>query len=302
MIYTVTLNPAVDYIVHLDSFQDGTVNRSLSESIQFGGKGINVSVVLTSLGIRNTALGFVAGFTGRAMDEGLRQMGVDTRFIVLPSGLTRINVKIKAEQESEINGNGPAIDLDSLDRFYHLLSQLVPGDYIVLAGSIPPSLPKTIYRSILERLSGRNIRILLDTEGEALLCSLAHRPFLIKPNRTELEALIGRPCPTDADVQRGAISLQRLGAQNVLVSLAGDGAILLDEAGEFYRMKAPSGTVLNSVGAGDSMLAGFLAGYLQKGTYAAALRYGVAAGSATAFSARLADRASILRLLERLPS
>lgn len=300
MIYTVTLNPAVDYIVHLDTFADGTVNRSLSESIQFGGKGINVSTVLTSLGIRNTALGFVAGFTGRTLDEGLRQMGVDTRFIILPSGITRINVKIKAQQESEINGNGPRIDLDSLDRFYYLLSSLVPGDYLILAGSIPPSLPQTIYRNILERLSNRNIRVILDTEGEALLCSLPYRPFLIKPNRTELTELTGRPCSTDADVQRGAAYLQRLGAQNVLVSLAGDGAILLDETGELYRMRAPSGTVRNSVGAGDSMLAGFLAGLLHSGSYSTALRLGIAAGSATAFSERLADRASIMKLLTML--
>lgn len=300
MIYTVTLNPAVDYIVHLDAFAGGTINRSLSESIQFGGKGINVSTVLTSLGIRNTALGFVAGFTGRALDEGLRQMGVDTRFIVLPSGMTRINVKIKAQQESEINGNGPRIDLNSLDRFYYLLSSLVPGDYLILAGSIPPSLPQTIYRSILERLSGRNIRVMLDTEGEALLCALPYRPFLIKPNRTELMALTGRPCSTDADVQRGAAYLQRLGAQNVLVSLAGDGAVLLDETGEFHRMRAPFGTVRNSVGAGDSMLAGFLAGLLQNGTYSTALRLGIAAGSATAFSEKLADRASIIRLFNML--
>lgn len=300
MIYTVTLNPAVDYIVHLDTFADGTVNRSLSESIQFGGKGINVSTVLTSLGIRNTALGFVAGFTGRALDEGLRQMGVDTRFIILPSGITRINVKIKAQQESEINGNGPRIDLDSLDRFYYLLSSLVPGDYLILAGSIPPSLPQTIYRNILERLSNRNIRVILDTEGEALLCSLPYRPFLIKPNRTELTELTGRPCSTDADVQRGAAYLQRLGAQNVLVSLAGDGAILLDETGELHRMRAPSGTVRNSVGAGDSMLAGFLAGLLHSGSYSTALRLGIAAGSATAFSERLADRASIMKLLTML--
>lgn len=300
MIYTVTLNPAVDYIVRLDAFADGTVNRSLSESIQFGGKGINVSTVLTALGIRNTALGFVAGFTGRALDEGLRQMGVDTRFIVLPSGMTRINVKIKAQQESEINGNGPRIDLNSLDRFYYLLSSLVPGDYLILAGSIPPSLPQTIYRSILERLSGRNIRVMLDTEGEALLCALSYRPFLIKPNRTELRALTGRPCSTDADVQRGAAYLQRLGARNVLVSLAGDGAVLLDETGELHRMRAPSGTVRNSVGAGDSMLAGFLAGLLQNGTYSTALRLGVAAGSATAFSEKLADRASIIRLFNAL--
>ena len=300
MIYTVTLNPAVDYIVHLDTFADGTVNRSLSESIQFGGKGINVSTVLTSLGIRNTALGFVAGFTGRTLDEGLRQMGVDTRFIILRSGITRINVKIKAQQESEINGNGPRIDLDSLDRFYYLLSSLVPGDYLILAGSIPPSLPQTIYRNILERLSNRNIRVILDTEGEALLCSLPYRPFLIKPNRTELTELTGRPCSTDADVQRGAAYLQRLGAQNVLVSLAGDGAILLDETGELYRMRAPSGTVRNSVGAGDSMLAGFLAGLLHSGSYSTALRLGIAAGSATAFSERLADRASIMKLLTML--
>lgn len=300
MIYTVTLNPAVDYIVHLDTFADGTVNRSLSESIQFGGKGINVSTVLTSLGIRNTALGFVAGFTGRALDEGLRQMGVDTRFIILPSGITRINVKIKAQQESEINGNGPRIDLDSLDRFYYLLSSLVPGDYLILAGSIPPSLPQTIYRNILERLSNRNIRVILDTEGEALLCSLPYRPFLIKPNRTELTELTGRPCSTDADVQRGARLSAASGRPNVLVSLAGDGAILLDETGELHRMRAPSGTVRNSVGAGDSMLAGFLAGLLHSGSYSTALRLGIAAGSATAFSERLADRASIMKLLTML--
>ncbi len=300
MIYTVTFNPAIDYVVHTPALSLGGVNRTLSEEIQYGGKGINVSTVLNNLGVETVALGFLAGFTGDAIEKGLQEMGIRTGFLHLAEGLTRINVKIKGQEETEINGQGPHIDDAALESLFAQLDNLQPGDCLVLAGSIPASLPSDIYETILGRLQGKGIRFAVDATRDLLVKTLPYRPFLIKPNHIELGEIFGRTLSTDEEICDCAKELQRQGAQNVLVSMAGEGALLLDETGRCHRIAAPRGAVKNSVGAGDSMVAGFLAGYLEKGDYAHALRLGSAAGSATAFSLGLATREEILSLLETL--
>lgn len=300
MIYTVTLNPALDYLVRLDQLVSGTVNRAASGEIQVGGKGINVSVVLHNLGVENTALGFLAGFTGQALAERLRRDGIRTDFIWLKEGTTRINVKIHAQEETEINGCGPRIDSGALEALLVQLDRLQQGDFLVLSGSVPAPLPSDLYRQILARLDGRGVRSVVDASGDLLERTLSHHPFLIKPNRPELEALLGRQLDGEAELRDAAKQLQQRGARNVLVSMAGDGSLLLDETGAFHRLPAPAGTVRNSVGAGDSMVAGFLAGYLQRGDYAYAQRLGAAAGSATAFSDGLATGEQIHSLFARI--
>lgn len=300
MIYTVTFNPAIDYVVRMDAFTAGTVNRTTEELIQFGGKGVNVSTVLRNLGVENTALGFVGGFTGRAVEEGLRRAGVKTDFIHLEEGLTRINVKIKAGKETEINGRGPDISEAALEALFDKLDGLQAGDYLVLAGSIPSALPDDIYERILKRLSGRGVETAVDAEGGLLCKVLPYRPFLVKPNNFELGAIFGRVLETDEDIRDCAGRLQEMGARNVLVSRAADGAILLDETGVFHKIAAPDGKVKNSVGSGDSMVAGFLTGWLESGDYADALRMGTATGSATAFSDGLAVRSDVERLLQNM--
>ncbi len=299
MIYTVTFNPALDYVVRLDQLDLGGVNRASSEDVQLGGKGINVSWVLRELGHDNVALGFVAGFTGRAIEEGLARKGVKTDFIHLPAGLTRINVKLKAGQETEINGKGPDISAQALDQLYQKLDALTEGDVLVLAGSIPASLPSDVYQSILARLAGRGVLCVVDATKDLLVNVLQYRPFLIKPNDHELGEIFGRTLCGDEEIRECAEKLQQMGARNVLVSMAGDGALLLDEQGGCHRLAAHTGQVKNSVGAGDSMVAGFVAGYLETGDYQYALRLGSAAGSATAFSDVLATRPEILALLNK---
>ena len=299
MIYTVTFNPALDYVVRLPAFEPGAVNRTESEDIQLGGKGINVSCVLGQLGVQSVALGFVAGFTGAALEEGLARRGVRTDFIRLPEGLTRINVKIKAFVETEINGRGPAIPAGALEELFRKLERLAAGDVLVLAGSIPASLPSDIYQRILARLAPKGVLCAVDATGELLVKVLPYRPFLIKPNGHELGEIFGRTLSSDGEIAECARLLQQKGARNVLVSMAGDGALLLDEGGNVHRLKAFKGKVKNSVGAGDSMVAGFLAGWLEKGDWAWALRLGSACGSATAFSDALATRAEIEALLNR---
>ena len=301
MIYTVTFNPAIDYVVRMEGpFVPGRVNRAAGEDYQFGGKGINVSAVLAELGCESVALGFVAGATGDWLERGLAAAGLRTDLIRLPEGMTRINVKIRADCESEMNGLGPAITPAALARLEAKLDALGPGDVLVLAGSIPASLPQDSYRRILARLAGRGVEAAVDAAGPLLTGALEHRPFLIKPNHHELAEIAGRPLDSDADIADAARALQAAGARNVLVSMAGDGALLVDELGEVHRALCPQGTVVNSVGAGDSMLAGFLAGWLRTGDYGAALRLGVACGSATAFSLGLAGRRQIEALLGRL--
>ncbi len=298
MIYTVTFNPAIDYVVHLPgSLELDAVNRTVQEEYLFGGKGINVSSVLRALDCDNTALGFVAGPTGRWLEDGLRDQGVKTDFIHLNQGVTRINVKIKASEETEINGMGPQIGEADMEQLYAKLDQLGSGDALVLAGSIPSCLSGDTYEKIMARLEGRGVRIVVDATRDLLVNVLKYKPFLIKPNNHELGEIFGRELTTDAEITACAALLQSRGARNVLVSMAGDGALLLDETGKTHRMGVPKGKVLNSVGAGDSMVAGFLAGYLQKGDYNWALRLGTAAGSATAFSLGLATREKIEDLL-----
>ena len=299
MIYTVTFNPALDYVVRLEALAPGEVNRTRSEDIQLGGKGINVSCVLGQLGFESVALGFVAGFTGEAVEAGLARRGVRTDFIRLPGGLTRINVKIKAQAETEINGQGPAIPPEALEELFRKLDALNAGDVLVLAGSIPASLPSDIYQRILEQLAPKGVLCAVDATGQLLVKVLPYRPFLIKPNNHELGEIFGRVLRSDGEIVECARRLQQQGARNVLVSMAGDGALLLDEEGGAHRLEAFKGKVKNSVGAGDSMVAGFVAGWLEKGDWAWALRLGSACGSATAFSDALATRAEIDALLNR---
>lgn len=299
MIYTVTFNPALDYVVRLPAFEPGAVNRTESEDIQLGGKGINVSCVLGQLGFKSVALGFVAGFTGEAVEAGLARRGVNADFIRLPEGLTRINVKINASVETEINGQGPHIPAEALEELFRKLDRLAAGDVLVLAGSIPASLPSDIYQRILERLAPKGVLCAVDATGELLVKVLPYKPFLIKPNNHELGEIFGRTLSTDEEIVECARLLQQKGARNVLVSMAGDGALLLDEGGNVHRLEAFKGKVKNSVGAGDSMVAGFVAGWLEKGDYAWALRLGSACGSATAFSDTLATRTEIESLLNR---
>lgn len=300
MIYTVTFNPAIDYVVHVRQMQAGTVNRTWQEDVQYGGKGINVSTVLQNLGVENVALGFLAGFTGRAIEDGLAAAHIRSDFIHLSSGLSRINVKIKSGQETEINGLGPSITQDAINRLFKQLERLMPDDILVLAGSIPSTLPHDIYETIMARLQGKNIRVVVDATRDLLMNVLKYHPFLIKPNHVELGEIFGRFLKNDDEIAVCAAKLQRQGARNVLVSMAGEGALLLDETGKRHRMGVPAGQVKNSVGAGDSMVAGFLAGFLEKQDYAHALRLGTAAGSATAFSAGLAARGDILALMDKL--
>lgn len=299
MVYTVTFNPAIDYVVHAEKITLGATNRSQSEEMYFGGKGINVSVVLKELGIASKALGFTAGFTGEAIEKGLSAMGIDTDFVRLEKGNSRINVKIKSAEETEINGQGPHIDDKAIEALFEKLDALADGDTLILAGSIPSSLPSDIYQRILERLSGKNIKAVVDATKDLLLNVLRYKPFLVKPNNYELGEMFGVELTTDEDIERYARRLREMGAANVLVSMAGDGAMLIDEFGKMHRCGVCKGTVKNSVGAGDSMVAGFTAGSLN-GDYEYALKLGTAAGGATAFSDGLASKEKIEELLKTL--
>lgn len=299
MIYTVTCNPSLDYRVRLDAIEWGAVNRAAETQLRCGGKGVNVSIVLTRLGVENTALGFLAGFTGDAVERELRRLGVRTEMIRLQSGMTRINVKLCEKRETEINGTGPCPDEAAMAALLQRLSALGPQDVLVLSGSLPAGLPPDTYGTMLARSAGRGVRTVVDAAGKTLWEALRYRPFLVKPNRAELCELTGRALRTEEELADGARCLQKQGARNVLVSLAGDGALLLDEAGRAWACAAPRGVLRDSVGAGDSMVAGFLAEYRRSGDAAAALCMGVAAGSATAFSDGLAQRGQILALWEQ---
>lgn len=299
MIYTVTFNPAVDYIVHTDDIRIGEVNRSQCEKIYFGGKGINVSLVLSELGIISKALGFVAGFTGEAIEKGISERGIDTDFVHLENGFSRINIKIKTSAETELNGQGPDIPQEKIDELFSKLDKIRDGDTIILAGSIPSTLPSDIYEKILAYLSNRRIRAVVDASGKLLLNVLKYKPFLIKPNNFELGEMFGVKLKNTQEIVKYASMLKKMGAVNVLVSMAGDGAVLIDEIGRTHISGACSGTVKNSVGAGDSMVAGFIAG-LENGDYDYALKLGTAAGGATAFSDGLAKRDEIFGLFELL--
>ena len=299
MVYTVTFNPAVDYVVQTDEISIGGVNRSKSEKIYFGGKGINVSMVLSELGVKSKALGFVAGFTGEAIEKGVAEKGVETDFVHLENGFSRINVKIKSKSETELNGQGPAIDDKALNVLFEKLDKLDSGDTLVLAGSIPSSMPADIYEKILERLQNKSIKAVVDATKDLLMNVLKYKPFLIKPNNHELGEMFGVTLKTNEEIAEYAQKLKDMGARNVLVSMAGDGALLLDENGKTHVCGVCRGTVKNSVGAGDSMVAGFVAGS-EHGDYEYALKLGTAAGGATAFSDGLAEKALIDELLKQL--
>ena len=299
MIYTVTFNPAIDYVVRTGEMKVGVVNRTESEEIYFGGKGLNVSIILNELGIKSEALGFVAGFTGEAIENGMAKDGIKTDFVHLNNGFSRINVKIQSSFETEINGQGPEISEENIEELFKKLNKIQDGDTIVLAGSITASLPSDIYERILEYLKNKKIRAIVDATGDLLMNVLKYKPFLIKPNNFELEEIFGVELKTAEDVSEYALKLKEMGAVNVLVSMAGDGAILADENGKIHACGVCSGTVKNSVGAGDSMVAGFIAG-CEKKSYEYALKLGTAAGGATAFSDGLAKKDLIYSLLEQL--
>ena len=298
MIYTVTFNPSLDYIVRLDSFTAGEINRVNYEQVLGGGKGINVSIVLKNLGHDSTALGFVAGFTGEEIKRQLKEFGVTSDFVQLEQGFSRINVKAKAEKETEINGQGPDISEAKQAELFAQLDKLVSGDTLVLAGSIPKTLPDDIYQRIMARLDGKGIRIIVDAEKKLLLNVLQYHPFLIKPNNHELGDMFGVKLTTDEEIITYAKKLQEKGAQNVLISMAGDGAILLTAEGKSFKCPAPKGKLVNSVGAGDSMVAGFITGFMESdGDFEKAFHMGVATGSASAFSENLATRPEVEALL-----
>ncbi len=300
MIYTVTFNPALDYVIAVDHFVPGKINRTKEETIVCGGKGINVSTLLANLGYETTALGFVAGFTGEEIVRRCQKAGLHSDFIRVKEGMSRINVKMKSDEETEINGKGPSITEKDVALLLEQLDELNSGDILVLSGSIPASISSGIYREIMERLSGRGIQIAVDAEKALLMEVLPLHPFLIKPNNHELAAMLDLVLETKEDILNAAKELQTRGARNVLVSMAGDGALLLTENGEVYEEGVCRGTLINSVGAGDSMVAGFLAGYLKTGDYGYALKLGTASGGATAFSYGIATKEKIMELMTQL--
>ena len=299
MIYTVTFNPSLDYIVTVNDFRMGVVNRTSREILFPGGKGVNVSMVLKNLGCESTVLGFAAGFTGQELTRLLEEKGITADFIHVKNGTSRINVKLRAQKETEINGQGPRIAGEDIQRLYKKLDGLQDGDILVLAGSIPDTMPGSMYMDIMQHLQDKKLNIVVDATKDLLVNVLPYRPFLIKPNNHELGEIFHTIITDKDEVVRYAKALQEKGARNVLVSMAGEGAVLVTEDGKEYRTEAPKGTVVNSVGAGDSMVAGFLYGYLTEGDYEKAFRYGVCTGSASAFSEELATKEEVFALLDK---
>ncbi len=297
MIATVTFNPSLDYIVRVDDMRLGAINRTAYEQILPGGKGVNVSIVLGNLGHESRALGFVAGFTGDELERLCARAGVRADFIRVAEGMTRVNVKVKSAEETELNGQGPRITEKDVEALFAKLDELSAGDTLVISGSVPAALPHDMYERIMARLAGRDVRIVVDAERDLLTRVLPHRPFLVKPNNHELGDIFGVTLATRDEVVPYARQLQEMGAANVLVSMAGEGGVLVAETGEVFQSPAARGTVVNSVGAGDSSVAGFLAGLMETGSYEAAFRMALAAGSASAFSDHLATRAEVEALL-----
>lgn len=293
MIYTVTFNPSLDYVADVENFQLGTTNRTNKEHIYAGGKGINVSVVLKNLGFDNTALGFLAGFTGREIKRLMEEQGICADFIEVKQGISRINMKLRSQQESEINGMGPEIASSDIEKLYEKLDQLQDGDVLVLAGSIPSVMPESMYRDIMKYLQKKDLKIAVDATKDLLLKVLPYHPFVIKPNNHELGEIFGAELKDKKEVIFYAKELQHRGAKNVIVSMAGEGAVFVGEDGSVFESDAPMGKVVNSVGAGDSMVAGFLAGYLETGSYKEAFKKGVCTGSASAFSEQLATKEEV---------
>lgn len=299
MIFTVTFNPSLDYVVRVDEMRLGTINRTNYEQLLPGGKGINVSIVLGNLGHPSRALGFNAGVTGVALEKLLADAGVDADLVHVKEGFTRINAKIKAAEETELNGQGPRIALEDVDALFSKLDVLGQDDTLVISGSVPNTLPSDMYEQVMERLAGRGVRIVVDAERDLLTRVLPYRPFLVKPNNHELGDIFGVTLKTRDEVVPYARCMQEMGAQNVLVSMAGEGGVLVAADGQVYQSPAAKGTVVNSVGAGDSCVAGFLAGLMETGSYQTAFRMGLAAGSASAFSDHLATRPEVEDLMSR---
>lgn len=300
MIYTVTLNPSLDYFLSVEHFAIGKTNRSNEEVYRPGGKGINVSWVLHNLGLESIALGFLAGFTGQEIKRQMETTGIATDFIELPGGMSRLNVKLKQMDATEINASGPILSEKNLEELRKKLSALTQGDILILSGSLPGSVTTDIYKDLMEEVDGKGIPVIVDAIGDALLKTLPLHPFLMKPNHQELSELFDVELSTREQVIPYAGKLQEWGAQNVMVSLGGAGAVLLDQNGVVYESEVPRGKLINAVGAGDSMVAGFLAGYLEKQDFAHAFLMGMAAGSASAFSEGLADRATVEQLYQQL--
>ena len=290
MIYTVTLNPAIDYLINLDNLEIGRINRVEDEKVYAGGKGINVSNMLKQLGHENTALGFISGFTGNFIVNTLMEKGINNKFIRLKNGFTRINVKVKGKEETEINGKGPVITDDELNELYKILENLNSSDILVLAGSIPSTLDDKLYENIMERIKDKNVKVVVDATKNLLLNVLKYKPFLIKPNNHELEEIFNIKLNNNEEIIKYAKKLKEMGALNVLVSMGKDGALLLTENDEVYVSNVAKGIVKNSVGAGDSMVAGFIAGYLNTNSYSEGLKLGAASGGATAFSYDIATK------------
>jgi len=298
MIYTITFNPSIDYIVEVKDFKVGEVNRVDTDYKYPGGKGINVSRVLNNLEIKNKAMGFIGGFTGAYVKSFLENEGVDTDFIDV-KGDTRINTKLKSDLETEVNGMGPKIEEEDLERLLRKLDSLNGDDFLVLAGNVQSSLPVDIYAQIQERCNDKNVKVLVDTTGEALTCTLKHNPFLIKPNNHELADIFNIEINNKDDVIKYGRKLIDLGAENVIVSMAAKGAMLICSEG-VYHAEAPRGQVKNSVGAGDSLIGGFLAKYSQSYDVVEAFKWGIASGSATAFSLDLCKKQDVEKLLDEV--
>lgn len=301
MIYTVTFNPSLDYIIRVNHFQTGEINKTYYENILPGGKGINVSIVLSNLGHDSTALGFMAGFTGKEIENRMNNFGCQTDFIQVKNGLSRINVKMKSDNETEINGMGPKITDENIQELFEKLDKLTKEDILVISGSIPSTLPDDIYERIMQHLQDKHIKIIVDATKNLMMNVLKYKPFLIKPNNHELEELFDVTLNTQDEVIPYALKLQEMGAQNVLISMAGQGAVFIDEQKTIHKSPAPKGTVVNSVGAGDSMVAGFISGYLNSdGDYKKAFLKGICAGSASAFSPNLCTKEEVEELLRLL--
>ena len=308
MIYTITFNPALDYTVQVEEFEIGKINRTKSENILAGGKGLNVSIILKRLGIENTALSFIAGFTGKELQRKIKQYNIKTDFIEINNGYTRINVKISSlkknsliqERETALNGNGPEITQEDIDELLEKIKKINSEDIVILSGNVPKCINEDIYEIICKELNEKNVKFVVDASQKLLMNCLKYKPFFIKPNKDELEETFNTKIKTKKEIIIYAKKLQEKGAQNVLISLGGDGAILLTEKNEVYYSNTPKGQVINTVGAGDSMVAGFVAGYLKKKDYKEALKLGIASGSATAFSAGLAMNEEINGLLKQI--
>lgn len=299
MIYTVTFNPSLDYIVRVDEFKIGEVNRTSGEEIYPGGKGINVSIVLNNLGVKSVALGFVSGFTGEEIEKRVKECGVNSNFIKLKNGNSRINVKLKSSVESEINAQGPKIEKEDLNELFYKLQRVQEDDFLVLSGSIPNTMPENIYEDIMKKLKDKHIKVIVDATSNLLLNVLKYKPFLIKPNHHELGELFNTTIKTDEDIICYGKKLQSMGAENVVISMAEKGAVFISSSGEVIKSEAPKGVLKNSVGAGDSMVAGFIFGYLKNKDLIEAFKFGVATGSATAFSKGLATKGQVEMLLKQ---